>query len=521
MTVRILHGDCRELMAAMPERSVHACVTSPPYWGLRDYGTPPLSWPAFAYAPLSGLPACVEIPAMECSLGLEPTLEAFIGHMVLVFREVRRVLRDDGSCWVNMGDSYAGSRCGGEQLGTLAGKQPTHSKTAKKNHQAFTSDQRNASSGAKRAMTASRRRDDEPIPRSDLKIQGLKPKDLVGQPWRLAFALQADGWWLRSDVIWDKPNPMPESTKDRPTKAHEYLFLLAKSERYYFDQDAIKEPASADTHARYARGRSQSHKWSDEADPMPGQRQQTIAKSFEHMRKPVGGWANGPGTHTAIDHTTAAAERGQLLEPRYPGNGVGWGHGSEPKPRTKGRKLAEAGSGTKNNESFDAAMAVIPESRNKRSVWRVVTEGFPEAHFATFPTALIRPCIQASTSEKGACPDCGAPWNRLVKIDYTNPGNRTTNGARSVENREITAGFKQRLEKQVETLGWEQGCECAPAEPVPCTVLDQFGGSGTTGLVADRLQRNAILCELNPKYIGIAERRITADSPLFTDLEAA
>lgn len=463
MAVRILQGNCIDLMAAMPEQSVHAVVTSPPYWGLRDYGTAPLSWPAFAYSPMPGLPPCVEIPAMECSLGLEPTLEAFIGHMVLVFRQVHRVLRDDGTCWVNMGDSYAGSRAGGQQEGSLEGRQPVHAKLAKQvlRHQAFTDEHKAESATAKRIQRASRNMGGGPqaenllVPRSDVKVRGLKPKDLVGQPWRLAFALQADGWWLRSDVIWAKKNPMPESTRDRPTKAHEYLFLLAKSERYYFDHEAIKEPASPDTHARYARGRSDDHK-NAEAALVPGQRPQTIDQGFDHMRgrikKPVAGWATGAGDHSARGHAQVSDDRGgrKLLTEGAAGDGKGERLGRGP----GWRKLAEAGSGTKNNESFDAAMAVMPDTRAKRSVWTVTTEGFAEAHFATFPTALIEPCILAS------CPPGGV-------------------------------------------------------------VLDPFGGAGTTGLVADRNQRDAILCELNAAYVGIAERRLRGDAPLLAEVEAA
>lgn len=369
MAVQILVGDCRETLAGLEAGRFHTCVTSPPYWGLRDYGTEPLEWPAIAYAPLAGLPPCVEIPAMRCSLGLEPTLEAFIGHMLLVFREVKRVLRDDGTCWVNMGDCYA----------TGAGKVNT------------------APGGGTQGERWKGIRGDDKLPNMGPVTQpnrmpqpGLKPKDLAGQPWRLSFALQADGWWLRSDVIWNKRNPMPESTKDRPTKSHEYVFLLAKSESYYYDGDAIKEPASEDTHARYARGRSSEHKHAQEV-LVPGNKPQTIAQSFSHMRK-----------------------------------------------------LAPAGSGTKNNDSFDAAMAVMPEHRNKRSVWTLPTEGYKEAHFATFPTKLIEPCILAG------CPEGGE-------------------------------------------------------------VLDCFGGSGTTGLVADRLGRNAVLCELNPSYAAMADKRLAGD----------
>lgn len=187
----VYHGDTREVMAQMEPESVHSVVTSPPYWGLRDYGEPG-------------------------QLGLERTPEEYVENMVAVFREVRRVLRADGTIWLNLGDSYAAGGSGGySDKSTLSG---------------FTSPD-----------TKGRVMNDAPMQRRA--PDGLKPKDLVGIPWRVAFALQADGWYLRSDIIWAKPNPMPESVTDRPTKSHEYLFLLAKSQRYYFDADAVREAA--------------------------------------------------------------------------------------------------------------------------------------------------------------------------------------------------------------------------------------------------------------------------------------
>jgi hypothetical protein len=181
---RIIAGDCIEGMRTLPDASVHCCVTSPPYWGLRDYGH-------------------------EGQIGLESTPDAYVARMVEVFREVRRVLRDDGTCWVNLGDSYAGG----------GGFCPTSPSNL---------------AGAKQTTQGSKP--------GGIKPHGtIKAKDLVGIPWRVAFALQADGWWLRQDIIWHKPNPMPESVRDRCTKAHEYLFLLTKSERYYYDADAVSE----------------------------------------------------------------------------------------------------------------------------------------------------------------------------------------------------------------------------------------------------------------------------------------
>ena len=192
----IITGDAREALATLPDESVHCCVTSPPYWGLRDYGC-------------------------NGQIGLESTPEEFVDRLVKVFREVRRVLRKDGTLWLNLGDCYA---TGGKSMGQCPGGGDQGERFLRMGH----------------VGTQPNRM---PLP-------GLKPKDMVGIPWRTAFALQADGWTLRSDVIWSKPNPMPESVKDRPTKAHEYLFLLSKSPRYFYDADAVREagdPASANS----------------------------------------------------------------------------------------------------------------------------------------------------------------------------------------------------------------------------------------------------------------------------------
>jgi DNA modification methylase len=194
-TQRIIPGDCIAGLRTLPDASVHCCVTSPPYWGLRDYGH-------------------------DGQIGLESTPEAYVARMVEVFREVRRVLREDGTLWLNLGDSYAAARGGTSMPAeTLAGGVSGRGDTV-----------------------AKRGRESGYTPHRDPAAHGLKHKDLVGIPWRVAFALQADGWWLRQDIIWHKPNPMPESVLDRCTKAHEYVFLLTKSERYYYDAEAVKEP---------------------------------------------------------------------------------------------------------------------------------------------------------------------------------------------------------------------------------------------------------------------------------------
>jgi DNA modification methylase len=328
MSVRLLIGDCRDRLAELPAKSVQTCVTSPPYFGLRDYG-------------------------VDGQIGLEDTPESFVEQLVSVFRDVRRVLRDDGTLWLNLGDSYAGSW----------GAQSRGSETPGSPEGGSMLSARQIEAHPKKTQTGSLKN-----------TPGLKPKDIIGIPWRVAFALQADGWCLRQDIIWSKPNPMPESVRDRCTKAHEYLFLLSKSERYHFDADAIAEPANNPE----GPGTLESHKYGD-------------------------AYAAG-----ASEHRTAA-------------------------------NLAKIGP---------------RETRNKRSVWTVGSEPFKGAHFATFPPTLIEPCILA-------------------------------------------------------------GC------PIGGTVLDPFGGAGTTGMVADRLQRSAILIELNPAYAALAERRLHGDAGMFAEVEAA
>src|SRR5690606_10187233 len=196
----IIHVDVIETLRSLPDGVVHTCVTSPPYWGLRDYG-------------------------VAGQIGLEPTPEKYVEKMVEVFREVRRVLRDDGTLWLNLGDSYAGhTKAGDKRFGN-----PEFNKN--------------------RPSRAQTKTPGKSVP------PGLKPKDLVGIPWRVAFALQADGWYLRRDIIWHKPNAMPESVKDRPTAAHEYIFLMSKSPRYYYDADAIREPFSENSHPNFKGGK--------------------------------------------------------------------------------------------------------------------------------------------------------------------------------------------------------------------------------------------------------------------------
>ncbi len=411
-------GDALEVLQAMPAESVHCCVTSPPYWGLRDYGT-------------------------EGQLGLEPTPDEYVANMVNVFRAVRRVLRADGTLWLNIGDSYAPVNYGANAK--LRQESPNSDQTmqGKANHWA-------ADIGGSRSQQMSK----------GAAANGIKQKDLCGIPWRLAFALQADGWYLRSDIIWAKPNPMPESVTDRPTKAHEYLFLLTKSPRYYFDQDAIRE------------------------DYTPDDRRVTTVQS-----------GNG-----------AIGLKGVSERER-------WAH----------------------------------SGRNKRSVWEIATEAYPDAHFATFPQALVEPCVKAGTSEHGCCPVCGAPWEREVeRVIPTDPG--VINGKlkgnvphhRGGSGRRLGQAYTDQLNANPpRTTGWKPACACSGgadgaglteaganspglpatgekppssvssfADCVPCVVLDPFLGSGTTAQVARRLGRRSIGIELNPEYAQLAARRL-------------
>lgn len=459
MTIRFMRGDCRKVLHGLPANSVHCVVTSPPYWGLRDYGT--AKWkggdPGCDHkqtvarhdggrtntngfhgsaardsdkGAMSFRDVCQKCGArrIDSQIVLEPTYQAFIAEMVAVFREVRRVLRPDGTCWVNLGDSYATGGSG------VSGADNTSHQGEITRQDGYKDSFRNSTKyvGQKLKIAAT----------------GLKPKDLCGIPWRVAFALQEDGWWLRQDIVWFKKNPMPESVTDRCTKAHEYLFLLTKSPRYYYDAEAIKEDSLDDESYRERRPRSPDKR---EGNPF---------------------FATKVGNH-AVGKT-------------YP-------------------------------------------TRNKRSVWQIATSPFPEAHFATFPPALVEPCILAGTSAKGCCGKCGAPWVREIERGPSSwdarkaAGHQTTgyhadDGAISSFDPYDKTMRPQEIKHQgglgwvapKKTLGWSPSCKCNAAV-VPCTVLDPFGGAGTTAMVADRHGRNAILIELGAKYVAMARRRIAND----------
>lgn len=348
----ILVGDVLDKLRALPGEYFHCVVTSPPYWGLRNYKT-------------------------DGQIGLEKTPDEYVCKMVDVFREVARVLRSDGTLWLNLGDTH-------------------------------------------------------------------RKKQLVGIPARVALALQADGWWWRHTVIWSKPSPMPESVRDRPTSSHEYLLILTKQGRYFWDAEAVKEP---------------SHETS--------------------------GWARqrAAGVNTwEYNNTTARVQAtGQT---------------------TDGATFGEVG------------------YRNLRDVWTIPTAPFSEAHFATYPPALVRPCVNAGTSAKGCCPKCGTPWRRVVKRYGYTKADRKGDGWNSDDphrQQSETMNCHGGGHWPTRTIGWRPWCECGEwmedgelghYPPVPCRVLDPFCGSGTTLMVACQLGRDAVGIELNPDYATMARNRV-------------
>jgi DNA modification methylase len=492
--VQLYQGDARQVLRELPAESVHCVVTSPPYWGLRDYGLEPLVWggdvghehdwgePVLGRSrsgslngsTLDGAPpgqerrpewssAFCPCGTWRGSLGLELTIDLYVQHIVEVFREVWRVLRKDGTLWLNMGDSYSaasthqGAKTG---IGATLGQRATREDTRRFN-------------------------------------DGLKPKDLCMMPARVALALQADGaaspetmravervesalladydswaevpdrtratvealrrewadaqrggWWLRSDIVWSKPNPMPESVTDRPTRSHEYLFLLTKAARYYYDIEAIKEPSTEPRRA-------------------------------------------GQNSYANVDHDVRHGTRKQdALEKRtYSGF----------------------------NDRYDFANP--PAGRNKRSVWEIATEAYPEAHFATFPQKLVEPCILAGTSEHGVCPQCGAPWERVVERVDTGQRQKmadgwdTGSGGHGTIHRDgRESGESGKAVMGITTTGWHPTCGYVHDNTIPGIVLDPFAGSGTVAYVAQRLGRRAIGIDLSMEYLALAEKRMRGET---------
>jgi DNA modification methylase len=579
--VQLLEGDARRVLAGLPAESVHCVVTSPPYWGLRDYGLEPLvwggddghehEWDEESYQRRSNdggkspkqasnagangrdepiLHAVCVCGAWRGSLGLEPTIDLYVAHVVELFREVRRALRKDGTLWLNMGDTYAaGTHCAASFRRDRAAVNVQH-----------------------------------PIPR------GLKPKDLCMMPARVALALQTDGWWLRSDIVWSKPNPMPESVTDRPTRAHEYVFLLAKGQRSsrtvklanlsdqpaHLSQSLIRQNAhlgadelcirlaSALTDCpqlqEYIRlplldaevgANSADNSDSDTIVSLPSEHRALAnaasrllssnlsAKEFLQKLQRFGlrlgqgnvlivgrtsiQLANTPGIYADGEGTIAVQDSGEVCK-------FDFQHGQiisvwpttcnyfydtdairEPNEsvRERGRPNGHA---TWESFGHNTSAGTSSGGRNKRSVWEIAAEPYPEAHFATFPEKFVEPCILAGTSERGVCPECGGPWERVVEVreEYTEWAKTQRfygEGGKGSAFRMGKTNSAVAPQKQ-DTTGWRPTCDCGHEETTPATVLDPFAGSGTVAYVAQRLGRRSIGIDLSAEYLELAAKRL-------------
>lgn len=453
MTVTIHVGHVIDELRKLPGDSVHLVCSSPPYFNLRQYSGEPQIWggddsckhewgsglrhtgpsrfqgntgqrsnrrgTTARETPRNAGAFCSSCGAWCGALGLEPDLSLYIEHMVSVFTEVWRVLRSDGLVFLNLGDGYASRPSGiiGKES-RLAGSFVSY----------------NSYRDALRARAHCG------VP------SGFKNKDLMMVPARVAIALQEWGWYLRSDVIWKKDNPLPEPVTDRPSVCHEHVFLLAKSETYYYDRHAILEP--------------------NESGP-------------SDLRKMAEGLDRIGGKHKMLDDPLSRASAATNIGQK----------------RSVGQ----------------------PTGRNKRSVWTVNTEPFSEPHFAVMPTRLVEPMILVGTSAAGVCSICGAPWKRIVGAKEETGGRGSGNKERKIATQGERSRTNAHLGSSVPwaptttlTIGWEPTCQHG-VPPKPATVLDPFGGAGTTGLVAERLGRDAILIELSEEYARMARDRIAAD----------
>jgi DNA modification methylase len=403
------------------------------------------------------------------SLGLEPTPELYIDHLVECFRQVRRALRDDGCVWLNLGDSYAGSGKGpSNSMQSEASQIGPSAIRAKSKFEcedcgivlplsALTSGCPNCG----QTMTPLGDKSDS---NSGKHPTGYKPKDLMMMPFRVAMALQADGWWLRSVIPWLKRNSMPESVTDRPSTSVEYVFLLAKAKTYFWDADAVRVSSPTSMQERAHLGK------------------RPVSERHVAMQE--------AGIHGTSD-TLRVYDR-------------------ESRNRRNSDWFFESWQGLLLDED-DAPLALV-----------VNPQPFSGAHFATFPPKLVEPMVKASTSEKGQCPECGAPWVRMTTTEYVKS---PAHGAGSqMRNRAETTDVNgwagmPRVARRDTTTGWQPSCAHADLAPVPQTILDPFSGAGTAAMVADRLGRNAIGCELSDEYGEMATDRLVGDSPMFTDVE--
>lgn len=444
-------GDAVAVTRTLPDACVHCCVTSPPYFGLRAYLDD-------------------DHPDKALEIGSEETPEEYARRMVDVFREVRRVLHPSGTLWLNLGDSFAGG-------GGFAPDAPSNvARREKGNHQ----------DGAFGFRV--RGQDRQPVGKAHGRKPptGLKNKDLIGIPWLVAFALRADGWYLRQWMPWVKRNPMPESTEDRPGTACETVFLLSREPNYFFDMEAVKRAAAR------------------------------------------------PGDTQTFGGQKALNAEIPESDPRFRNGKEQWG------------RTVTTGDESRNLRSSDlwfdsVGMLLADDDSGSVLGFDVPTKPYKGAHFAVMPKKLIEPCVLAGTSARGVCPACGEPWVRVVEKDRkaTRPGrdtkvnatpgnkqdavgNRTYTGfnARWKDSQEVGNRDPERHCTTTKTLGWKAGCACEAGEPVPAVVFDPFAGSGTVLAVAVDHGRRAIGIDLDADNAALVAARMRATNPpLFADVE--
>ncbi len=524
----------------LPNESVQMVVTSPPYWGLRKYsGEQELIWGgepdcehewvssekkwhsgtnagkvqvgdrgAFHNDMIDKTNTCSLCGAWKGAYGLEPTPELYVEHTIEILREIRRVLRKDGVVFWNIGDSYA-----------------THASGSKKTGHNF----RSAEVAAEQGIGT--------IKRPFGKQIGLKEKDLCLIPFRVAIAAQEDGWWVRSVIIWSKPNPMPESVTDRPTESHEYILMLTKSgtSQYW-------------THLRKRGQRTQpkpDYIWTHKRTGLAVDYQPLSDRTFMRGGKKVKLWSifwtrhnlwRGHDYYWDADAVREPVLPQTLERYRYPFDGSftpGYAYPNEPREHPHGWKnLKVRGMKTKGQVELDGqeqhhGQDISPQvaGRNIRSVWEFPTQPFKDAHFAVFPEKLPELCIKAATPEAGCCSKCGAPWERVIEKDIeAQPGygNMGAKGSKWMDEDKQSSGH--RIQKnmnalraagrdhdnpfpQNKTLGWLPTCKCN-ADKSQSIVLDPFSGAGTTLWVAKKLGRKAIGFDTSEEYCELAVERI-------------
>lgn len=455
-----IHGDVTEVIKNIPDGVYQTVVTSPPYYCKRDYKVPPTQFPEIKFR-LFGVE--ITVPAWTGCYGLEPTPEMYVAHTVHIFREVKRVLRPDGTCWINIGDTYC----------TTA---PGTTRSKLRSDGVFY--------GLKLEASESRA-----VPRPFTPIN-MKPKDLMGIPWMVAFALREDGWCLRQDIIWSKRNTIPESVTDRCTQSHEYIFLLSKADyrkTYWIHRDG---------HATRKRPKPE-YRW---LNTITNKETNSQPEDFKHRADCPTCSGTGKTTHMEKYYFLGGMEEQRVHEECQPCSGTGnvqiwrkinlWtGYcyffdaeaiktdsinpdDNRGKRNNRKRVPTREVNGIRNN-------GVYPKA-NKRSVWTVSTKGYSGTHFATYPAELVLDCIKAGSSEYGCCADCGAPYQRMDK-----------------------------------KKGWQKTCSCTTNKILPCVVLDPFGGTGTTARVAKKLGRDFTGIELNPVSIKETEQIFKKEFGIF------